>query len=205
MDGEAVSWADFGSWYSSSKEVKLSHLSMASCFLFGWPKSSFGFFHNIVQKNLNELLFNPLCARVSPGAFLGSLHTPLPFGTEFLLWTLSGPGSGSLESFQSSLDLDSWVVPSSWRGGGSRAPGPHSGVKKGLHWWEWCVPSAHISGGSWILVPSSCLQDSQHHHTSGRGRDQGSSWWSLSQSQGWRWAWVMQLNLFFFSHLRNFI
>ena len=65
--------------------------------------------------------------------FFGSLHTPLPFGTEFLLWTLSGLGSESLESFQSSLALGRWVVPSSWRGGGSRAPGPHSGVKKGLH------------------------------------------------------------------------
>ena len=62
----------------------------------------------------------------------GSPHTPLHFETEFFLWTLSVPGSGSLESFQSSLALYRWVVPSSWRGGGSRAPGPHSGVKKGL-------------------------------------------------------------------------
>ena len=28
--------------------------------MLGWPKSSFGFFHNILQKNLNELSGQPI-------------------------------------------------------------------------------------------------------------------------------------------------
>lgn len=150
----------------TSREVKLSHLSVASHFLCAWGSPG-----TALWVSTHSYSF---------WSWISSLD--LVISRVRVPWHLC----------KSSLALDRLVILSLWRGRGSRAPGPHSGVTRGLHLWEWYVPSAHISGGSQILVPSSCLQDSQHHQTSGRGREQGSSWWSLSQ--GWKWALAMQWN-----------
>ena len=38
--------------------VKMMLISK-NCYLWGWPKSLFGFFHNILQKNANDLFGQP--------------------------------------------------------------------------------------------------------------------------------------------------
>ena len=39
--------------------TNLKSTDIIMCHVLGWPKSSFGFFHKMVQKNLNKLFGQP--------------------------------------------------------------------------------------------------------------------------------------------------